>query len=243
MCFHTAQTKSVQQIEKAYQVTLSKNAQRDLFDTPRYHINGFAHEQLLIIPQEKPSVLAAATWGIAPENKTIDELKSYYKESVRFGAGLNARSEKLFSHFLYKDLIFSKRCVIPITAFFEPHEFKKKKSPFVICPKTDEFLSLAGIYSRIGKVVTFAILTKEASPLHAKIHNVKKRQPVILPKDKVATWLSSNLTEVDINSLLGLKYDENKLDYYTVSKNLFHPKIDSNLPSIMEKVTYEELDF
>ena len=86
-------------------------------------------------------------------------------------------------------------------------------------------------------------MTKEASPIHAKIHNVKKRQPVILQKDKVATWLSSNLTDVDINSLLGLKHDENKLNYYTVSKNLFHPKIDSNLPSIMEKVAYEELDF
>lgn len=61
MCFHTSQIQSVKKLEQDYHVQLSDENQRDLFDTPRYHINGFSHAQLLIIPQEKPSVLAAAT--------------------------------------------------------------------------------------------------------------------------------------------------------------------------------------
>jgi hypothetical protein len=61
MCFHTSQIQKVEQIEKQYKVKLSDESQRGLFNQPRYHINGFTHSQLLIIPQEKPSVLAVLT--------------------------------------------------------------------------------------------------------------------------------------------------------------------------------------
>lgn len=243
MCAHTSQIQKVENIEEQYAVKLSDETKRQLFDEPQYHILGFTHAQLLIIPQEKPSVLAAATWGIAPENKSVNELKTYYKEAAKFGGGINAKAEKAFTHFLYKKSIFCKRCIIPVSAFYEPHDYNGNKYPFVFKPKNKLHLSLAGLYTRVENKVTFAILTKDASPLFAKIHNKKKRQPVILGKEQEDKWLDDNLKEIDIKTILESNFDETQLDYYSVSKDVFQPKINSNVESILDKVEYEELDF
>ncbi len=241
MCFHTAQIHSVKKMEQDYKVQLSDASHRDLYDSPRYHINGFAHEQMLIIPQEKSNVLAAATWGIAPESKKPNQLKAYYKEAVKFGAGLNARAEKSFSHFLYKNSIMKKRYIIPISAFFEPHSYQQKTYPFVLKPKDANFFSLAGIYTRVGKVVTFAVFTKEASTLLAKIHNKKKRQPVLLDANQRNQWLNDNLNQQEINSILHHQFDDSLVEYHPVSQALFQPKQDSNVPEILNLVEYDEL--
>jgi len=242
MCFHTSQIQKVEQLEKQYKVKLSDESQRELFDQSRYHINGFTHSQLLIIPQEKPSVLAAATWGIAPENKKVSELKAYYKEAVKFGGGLNARAEKAFEHFLYRQSIFTKRCIVPVSAFFEPHDHKGKKYPFVFKPKSEDSLSLAGLYTRIDNKVTFTILTQEASPLFAKIHNKKNRQPVILNAEQVNEWLDNGLKEEGIANLLKAHFDEDQLNLHAVSTDLFHPKVNSDVEEILDRVEYEELE-
>jgi putative SOS response-associated peptidase YedK len=242
MCAHTSQIQKVEQLEEQYNVKLSNESQRELFDQPSYHIIGFTHAQMLIIPQEKPSVLAAATWGIAPENKKVVQLKAYYKEARKFGGGINARSEKAFDHFLYKQSIFNKRCIIPVSAFFEPHDYKGDKYPFVFKPKENDFLSLAGIYTRIENKVTFSILTQEASPLFAKIHNKKNRQPVIFNEELVSEWLKDDLEESQIQTLLQTHYDENHLEHYPISTDLFSPKVNSDVENILGRVNYEELE-
>lgn len=242
MCAHTSQIQKVEKLEVQYKVKLSDESKRELFDEPRFHIIGFTHVQMLIIPQEKPSVLAAATWGIAPENKKVEELKAYYKEAAKFGGGINARAEKAFDHFLYKQSIYTKRCVIPVSAFFEPHDHKGNKYPFVFKPKDKDFISLAGIYTRIENKVTFAILTKDASPLFAKIHNKKNRQPVMLSAELEKDWLKDDLDQEEIKAMLNQNFDEDQLDYYPVSKDLFHPKVNSDVEGILEKVEYEELE-
>lgn len=242
MCAHTSQIQKVEKLEEHYNVKLSDESKLELFDQPSYHIIGFTHSQMLIIPQEKASVLAAATWGIAPEDKTVDELKDYYKEARKFGGGINARSEKAFDHFLYKQSIYKKRCIIPVSAFFEPHDHEGNKYPFVFKPKEKDFLSLAGIYTRIENKVTFAILTKEASPLFAKIHNKKNRQPVMLSSDQEKDWLTDDLDQEEIKAIIEKDYDEDQLEYYPVSQDLFHPKTNSDVEDIFDRVEYEELE-
>ncbi|WP_019038493.1 SOS response-associated peptidase [Psychroflexus tropicus] len=241
MCAHTSQIQKVEQFEEQYNVKLSDESSRELFNQPSYHIIGFTHAQMLIIPQEKPSVLAAATWGIAPENKKVGELKDYYKEAAKFGGGINARAEKAFDHFLYKQSIYTKRCIIPVSAFFEPHDHEGSKYPFVFKSKDNNSLSLAGIYTRIENKVTFAILTQEASPLFARIHNKKNRQPLILDEEQVSEWLKDDLNESQIKTLLQTHFDENQLKYYPVSSDLFSPKVNSNVDGILDRVEYEEL--
>ncbi|MCF1192492.1 SOS response-associated peptidase [Mangrovimonas sp. AS39] len=241
MCFHTSTTNKVKKLEAFYSVDLVDESMRSFFDTPKYHLNGFSHPNMLVIPQEKSNVLAPGLWGIVPDNKQPDEIKPYFKEAVRYGGGLNAQSEKVFDHFIYRNSIMEHRCVIPVSGFFEPHDHNKKKYPFHIKPKEDSVLSLAGIYTMVGTYLTFTILTKKASPMFEKIHNLKKRQPVILSQEDAHNWLSVDLNQGDISSLLTETYPENLLEAYPVSKDLFSPKVDSNVSTILEKVQYEEL--
>ncbi|CAH8283411.1 putative SOS response-associated peptidase YedK [Mariniflexile fucanivorans] len=242
MCFHTSTTHKTKKLEAYFKVKLNTESIRPIFDIPNYHLNGFSHPNMLIIPQEKSQVLAPGVWGIVPSNKKADEIKDYYKEAVKYGGGLNARSEKLFQHYMYRESVMTKRCIIPVNGFYEPHEHKKKKYPFYIQGKDKEPLALAGIYSVIDTYITFSILTKAASPLFEKIHNTKKRQPVIIDAEHIQNWLSKDLSQEEIITILDEFYPEDKLDAYTVSKDLFSPKVDSNTEAIIEKVEYAELN-
>ncbi|TYB76846.1 SOS response-associated peptidase [Bizionia myxarmorum] len=242
MCFHTSTTFKTKKLEAFYKVKLGDESNRDNFDKPNYHLNGFSHPNMLIIPQQKSNVLTPAVWGIVPSGKSKSDIKPYFKESVKYGGGLNARSEKVFKHIIYKDSIMTKRCIIPVSGFFEPHDQKGKKYPFYITTKNEEPISLAGLYTIIDTVVTFTILTKEASPLFEKIHNKKKRQPLILDIENAHNWLSVDLNESDIHELLNVDYTESTLNAYTVNKELFSPKFDSNVEGILNPVNYQELD-
>lgn len=243
MCFHTSISHPTRKIEQQLKVKLSDERFRELFDKPNYHHNGFSHPNMLIIPQEKAEVLAPGVWGIVPSNKLTEDIKPYYKEAVKYGGGLNARSEKLFDHFIYKNSIEYQRCVIPVSGFFEPHDYQKKKYPFYIKSASNELMSLAGIYTKIDTYITFTIITKSASPLFEKVHNLKKRQPVILNDNLVEKWLSNDFIKPDIQELIQTKYPDELLEVYPVSKDLFSPKIDSNHEDIIKKANYPELEF
>ena len=242
MCFHTSTTHKTKKLEEHFKVKLNTESVRPIFDKPNYHLNGFAHPNMLVIPQEKSDVLAPGVWGIVPSNKNSQEIKDYYKEAVKYGGGLNARSEKLFQHFIYRESALTRRCIIPVSGFYEPHDYKKKKYPFFIQGKQKQPLGLAGIYSVIDTFITFSILTKEASPLFEKIHNLKKRQPVILDEDQIGNWLDSSMEQDDVKQIIQNNYSESKLEAYSVSKDLFSPKVDSNVESITNIVEYAELN-
>ncbi|MBZ9627448.1 SOS response-associated peptidase [Psychroflexus sp. CAK1W] len=40
---------------------------------------------------------------------------------------------------MYKQSIYTKRCIVPVSAFFEPHDHKRTKFPFVFKPKNKGF--------------------------------------------------------------------------------------------------------
>ncbi|WP_338357315.1 SOS response-associated peptidase [Yeosuana marina] len=241
MCFHVSIYHEPEYWEKKFRVKISDDKLKPYFKRPNYHLNGFAHPNMLLIPQEKNDVLAPGVWGIVPSNKSSQEIKAYYKEAVRYGAGLNAQSEKLFQHFLYRESAMIRRCIVPVSGFFEPHEHNKKKYPFYITGKDSQPLVLAGIYSVIDTFITFTILTKAASPLFEKIHNTKKRQPVILDEDQAHNWLDGNLEQEGLRDIIQSEFPESHLETYTVSKDMFSPKVDSNVETIIDKVVYPEL--
>ncbi len=242
MCYHTRFTENLSNLESRFKASLHKDSNRLFFEIPRFHINGFSHPDMLILPQEEPSALIPSIWGIVPTKVKETGLKEYYKQAVKFGGGLNAQSEKLFEHFIYKHSSLNRRCIIPVTGFYEPHHFNKKKYPYYVHNKNKVPMSLAGIYTVLDKIVTFSILTKSASPLLEKIHNTKKRQPMILSKELENAWLSDNLNENQIKEIINTRYQDDQLETYTVSKDIFNPSIDSNTMDIAKKQIYPELE-
>jgi putative SOS response-associated peptidase YedK len=243
MCFHFSLVSKPKQIEERAKAEFINYEVKSDFDKPHYHFNGFEHPKIAISSQELPDKLLPAFWGIAPNNTDPEGLYVYYKKASKYGGGLNARSEKLNSHFIYKNVYKTQRCLIWGNAFFEPHHFKSKSYPYLIRRKDAGLFALAGIYTRFHNgLITCSILTKDAMPYLAEIHNQKKRQPVILPHDLEQTWLDNTLDEQDIFNCIQTNYDHKLLESYPVHKKLHKTSENSNVPDILEPFNYPELN-
>ena len=138
-----------------------------------------------------------------------------------------------------------KRCIIPLSGFYEPHKYKGKSYPFYFSHKNEDPISVAGIYSETyDGTVSFSMLTKPASEWFGKIHNKvgEKRQIIILDKMLEQEWLRDDLNEQHIKELFNVQYDEDLLQAYPVSRDIFSPSIESDHPDITKPVDYPFLD-
>ena len=117
---------------------------------------------------------------------------------------INARSETAAEKPLFRDGMQRRRCLIPASHYFEWEKRDGKRAKYAIRPAHADTLYLAGIYhfeNHDGVTVpSFVILTREAAPDIAFIHN---RMPVILPEGRAADWLNpDNDAEKIIQSAL-----------------------------------------
>jgi putative SOS response-associated peptidase YedK len=74
-----------------------------------------------------------------------------------------------------------------------------------------------------------------------KIHNLKKRMPLILNVEDEAKWLDPTLSKDDIQRLIK-PFDEKLMSAYTISRNANSSKADRNHQEILEPVVYQGLD-
>ncbi|MEJ7737414.1 MAG: SOS response-associated peptidase family protein [Chitinophagaceae bacterium] len=177
----------------------------------------------------------------------MDEKKA--KEYQKFT--VNAKGEELYEKKSFKDLIDSQRCIIIVEGFYEwMHVGAGKnlvKYPFYIAPKDEEFFFIAGIWNEWKNFTTkqsslsSVIITSEANPLMAKIHNSKKRMPLMFHSSQVNNWLSRSLTREEVTSMIR-PYDENRIKAHSITKKFNHfQKETTNIPEISDYVDYPEL--
>ncbi len=211
---------------------------------PYYLDNGFDHNPCPVITSERPKEFQTMTWGLVPwwMKKKGEALQIRVRT-------LLCISEEMFDKASYRDsLKDAKRCLIPATGFYEWRWFDggKNKIPYFV--KTDqELFSIAGLWSEwkdktTGEVMqTYTVLTTKANTLMEKIHNSKKRMPVILPKEHEDDWLNPNLTKEDVLALCQ-PFDTSKMEAYTVSKMITDRKIENkNIPELSKPYDYPEL--
>ena len=252
MCFHTRIVESAEQIEIMYDVKRSAKEKKADNRFIYHHANGYNHDSFWVIPQERSDHITPMMWGLLPYNRPGAEHEKYYRDSVRFGAGLNAQAEKLFDFDLYRASALTRRCIVPLSGFYEPHTCERPKNfkvPYYFEEKGSPLIALAGIYSITpDKYVSFSILTKQApkGSKYATIHNKKNRdgenrQVVPLAKDQIGEWLSNDLKEKDVFELIGNDLPHGDINAYSVSKDLFSRTVDSNRPDIIEHVDYPQV--
>jgi putative SOS response-associated peptidase YedK len=102
------------------------------------------------------------------------------------GVIINARSETAREKKLFGSSLEKRRCVIPSTGFYEWDAEKKK---FLFNMPDSGMLYMAGIYNQFDGENRFVILTTGANASVAEIHD---RMPVILPKDRIGSWIFDN---------------------------------------------------
>ncbi|KPM31896.1 Hypothetical protein I595_1544 [Croceitalea dokdonensis DOKDO 023] len=247
MCYSTRQTRTREAIQQKLRLTSAFKDGGANLELIHYHANGWEHPLLWIVAQEYPKHLLPAMWGLMPAREKQANYKEYFKNPKTFG-GLNAKSEKLFDHFIYRYSWQQQRCVIPIDGFFEPHNTKVKvkgkdfKVPFYFYRKDGEPLYLAGIYTQTAdERWTFAVLTKAATPKFAAVHNDKKRRPILIAENDIDAWLHDGNTASDVQDIMDNDLWEGELGIHPVTKDLYSRSVVSNYPGIIEKVDYPEV--
>lgn len=247
MCYGTRVIKKAKELENHYKIKAIYGGLDTNKELIYNYANGFAHPNMWILPQEKKGHMIPVMWGLIPPYELGENAKEYYKKTIPYGSGLNARSEKLFDSNNYKQSILTRRCIIPVDGFYEPHTAKKNgkdyKIPFYFQRKNENLINLAGIYAVTkDKMVTFTILTKEATPLFSKIHNKKFRRPVILQDDDIDVWLDDSLNETDIYNVIDDDLPDAMLDAYPISKDLYKRNGEGDRADIVTPVHYDEIE-
>lgn len=243
MCYNIAFLEyRIEKYAERYKKVLPRkwNVDAHIIDLPSYYfVSGFSHPLLPVVNNEG---ILNCEWGLIPS--WIKGVKA--AEEIRTKT-LNAVGETVFDKPSFKKSISSKRCLLGVNGFYEWREFKNAKYPYFIKTKSNEIFSLGCIYETWIDAGTdeirntFSILTTAANPLLEKIHNMKKRMPLIIPVNDEQRWIEPTLSKEQIQELIK-PYDESDMTAYTISKVVNSAKNDRNIPKIMDKVEYAELD-
>lgn len=197
-----------------------------------FKLSGFEHKPMPIICFEG---IYYALWGLIPR---------WLRGVVFWDNTLNTVSEKVYETPSFKHLPEKNRCLIPVSGFFESRHVGKDKYPYKITSPDQEIMSLAGLYDdwvdpeSSETVRTFTILTTEANPLMAQIHNSKLRMPLIIAPDDEARWLDPTLSKEEVKAMM--KPYTGKLIAHTISQDAnSRDEEKRNLPTNLEPVLYD----
>ncbi len=192
-------------------------------------------------------------WGFAPPFVTSAEA---LKDARLKYATYNARNDKLLSSPIWRDAALNRRCLVPVSYFFEFRHVPKfgkngqllkatDKYPYCITASTEHeepLFFMAGIWQPFTDKLTgetfntYAVVTTEANELMRVVNNSKDRMPTILPKKQAEQWISSDLTSNEIEQLASYQIDSDYLFARPVAKDF---KIADD-PTI--EVDYPELE-
>jgi len=207
-----------------------------------YHINGFQFPKLPVVASDAPDRFQMLNWGLIPSwVKTKEEAMKFRLNT------LNARSESMYEKPSYRSASKAgRRCLIPAEGIFEWQDVKKKKYPYYIHMKDNSLFYMGGIWEEwtdrdTGETIkSFSLVTTEANPLMARIHNEGLRMPVILPKEIELDWLNQNLSKEDVLAM-AVPYAEDMMSAYTISKLITSRTENSNIPEVKQQIVYQEL--
>jgi putative SOS response-associated peptidase YedK len=187
--------------------------------TARYNI---APGQMVpVVIANNPRRLVFMRWGLIP-HWAKDEKTAYQM--------MNARVETLTQRPAFRGLLSHHRGLVPACGYYEWQGEGREKTPYYIHAQDQQYIAFAGLYDVWAKpdgqeLSTFTIITTEADPFMAKLHN---RMPVILARELEDAWLDPALTKAqDVLDVLS-RSTGLELDAYPVSRLVNKPSVDSH---------------
>ncbi len=234
MCYFVEHNIQRKELERRFKVKFPEDPRY----TPSFFQSAFNKPYMPVITADKRGEAQLFQWGLIPF-WTRDEASA---EKSRYLTA-NAKSETVWEKPSFRKAVQSGRCLVSAHGFFEYHTSPEFKIPYYIRLKNNDIFSFAGIYDtwnnpETGEIIrTFSILTTAANPLMEKIHNLKKRMPVILPKEREEEWISDSASNDNLRSLLQ-PYPEQFMEAYTISRKIAIKNPDAFDPAIIEKYDY-----
>jgi putative SOS response-associated peptidase YedK len=179
--------------------------------SPRYNIA--PTQQIPVVRQhsrEPIRQIATMRWGLIP---------SWAKDTSGAARMINARSETAHTLPAFRELMKSRRCLIPADAFYEWMRTGKTKQPYCFEVNCGELFAFAGLWDRWKNptgdwINTCSILTTTPNAVTFNVHD---RMPVILDRDSYDLWLDSGMQNVSAISEFLKPYDPQSMRCYPVS--------------------------
>jgi putative SOS response-associated peptidase YedK len=167
-------------------------------------------------------------WGLIP---------SWMKE-IPEKALINVRSESILEKPSFKVSFLRRRCLVPVTGFYEWRQ--SDKQPFLFQADHNDLLYLAGIYDAWygpdgSYIPSLGIITQAADQQMSDIHS---RMPLCINSELVDTWLDISLQDPKALSGLLVAASEVHLKRYPVSK--YVNSIGHNDPLCLQPESPEE---
>jgi putative SOS response-associated peptidase YedK len=158
------------------------NLYGDLSFAPRYNIAP-SQDVPVIVRNEGRNEIKSMRWGLVP---------SWTQDATIGQRMINARAETLLEKPSFKQLVATRRCLVPADGFYEWRREGQRKVPMWITLKSREPFAFPGLWDcwldrdSGSELYTFTIITTRANALVRRIHD---RMPVIYDKDMGRQWL------------------------------------------------------
>jgi len=200
MCGRASLTASGQELEEAFDLVSAPRV------VPRYNIA--PSEPLLVIRTDASGARKAVPlpWGLVrPGSEDVKAPINLRLESATKGA--------------MKSTLRARRCVVPLTGFYEWKRSGKLRQPFNVRRKDGRVFGVAGLWERLESgdmepVESCLVLTTSANGVVRPIHD---RMPVILDPGSYRWWLNP-LVRDPAELIKGLSLlAEDALESYPVS--------------------------
>jgi len=151
----------------------------------------------VIVQQGHQRKIDKYRWGLIP----------FWAKEINSGYSMiNARAESLEQKKSYARPFKSKRCVVPVSGFYEWKKSNGEKIPHYITQKSSDLMNFAGLYEEWkpqkegeSPINSFTIITTDANDLVSELHH---RMPAMLLDEELDIWLDPN--NQDTNSLKDL---------------------------------------
>jgi putative SOS response-associated peptidase YedK len=205
MCGRFAQKFTGERLQKKYHTI------NNLSFEPNYNIAPSSNVPIVVHDEDKNLKIEFMKWGLVLHWSKDEEIGNKM---------INARAETILEKPSFKSSFKSKRCIIPVSGFYE---WDKSKQPYYVTSKNNIF-SLAGIWDEWkaptgNPIHTFTIITTDANLDLVNIHN---RMPVILDDKDISIWFDHSVKIEELQSLLR-PYNSENMEQYTVDKRVNNP--------------------
>ena len=241
MCYHTSLNVPQPALEARYGAKVEESKAWE----PVIHANAYSIPAWPLVTVQQPKVLSLLEWGLIPLwVTTAPDAKKLRIMTI------NCRYETMFEKPAFRSAAGAgRRCLIPVSGFFEWHTKGKKKYPFYIYPNDAEAgtASIAGLWDEwadpeTGEVrTTYTMLTRPANELMARIHNAKQRMPCLLTPELEKAYLGESLKKDEVLELLTIPYESGKLGAHPISRRITSRTEPTDVPEVLEPHEYAEM--
>ncbi len=192
----------------------------------RYNVAPSQQAPVMRIDAQGKRRLDMLRWGLIP----------FWAKDKKIGFSLiNARSESLSEKPAFRDSFRNKRCLVPISGFYEWQKTpgKTQKKAHYISAPGNKVLFVAGLWDRweqktkegVGEVIeSFTIIT---TPANQDLTDLHDRMPAILSEIESEKWLDPKTPLEELR--LMLKPYTSSLVSYQVSSRVNKPSFDDML--------------